>query len=84
MYSGLCLPDRYEAFPCSAFGADVLHRRVAVVDEDLGRAGLDRAVDRSVHLVGEQAPAEFVVGPGRADLLPVDDARRALDVARDE
>ena len=63
---------------------NVLHRRVAVVDEDLCRPGLERAVDRGVHLIGEQPPAQLVVRPGWADLLPVDDPGGALDVARDE
>jgi hypothetical protein len=63
---------------------DVLHRRVAVVDDDLAGAGLGRPVDRGVDLSREQPPAKRVVRTGRAHLLPVHDPGRALDVARDE
>ena len=89
MYRGLCLPG---LVPAGQVGgvvvqrvrANVLHRRVAVVDEELRRPGPRSAVDRGVHLVGEQPAAKLVVSPGCADLLPVDDPGRALDVARDE
>jgi hypothetical protein len=50
---------------------------MAVVDEDLAGARLDRAVDGGVDLSREQPPAQLVVGPGCADLLPVDDPRGA-------
>ena len=61
----------------------VLHQVVGVVDEELGGAGVGRAVDRGVDLVLEQRAATLVFGAVQ-HLLPVHDAGRALDVGRDE
>jgi hypothetical protein len=41
----------------------VVHRAMRVVDQNVAAPRLHRAVDRGVHLVGEQLPADLVLGP---------------------
>jgi len=48
------------------------------------RTRLGRAIDRGIHLVGQQLPTDLVLGPWATDLLSVHDPRGALDVGRDE
>ena len=69
--------------PVQPLGPQVLHQVVRVVDEERRRAGIAGAVDRGVDLVLEQRPAALVLRAVE-HLLPVHDARRALDVGRDE
>ena len=83
MYSGLCLPGDQRGAAVQALGPQVLHQVVRVVDEERRGAGVGGAVDRGVDLVLEQRPAALVLRAVE-HLLPVDDARRALDVGRDE
>ena len=80
----LVLPREVRRAAVELAGVHVLHRPVRVVHQELGRAAVGCPVDRGVHLV-EQEPAAHLVLAARAEhLAPVDDARRPLDVGRDE
>ncbi len=68
-------------------GQQVAHVPVAVVDQDAGGTGLERARYRRVRFGGHQAAEPRVLrraaGVDGVRLIPVDDARDALHVDRE-
>ena len=55
-----------------------------ILVEDLGRSGVEDAVDGGVDLLEHQSAALFVAGVADPRLGPVDDSGDALHVDRDE
>src|SRR5260370_17076124 len=62
-------------------GRQVAHGGMRVVEDDLGRAASQRALDRGVHFGEQQPTSRRGLGPVADTLVPVDDASRALHVA---
>jgi len=83
MQSGWPLQPRISRAQSGRRADDVAAGGVRVLDQDVGRAGRDRALAGRDHLAGHLL-AELGIGRLRlARLIPVGDPRDALDVGAD-